>query len=426
MPTSPITLQAPSGLYTIVKGHLMMLYTGAWVLDLEVDAGSLAQFGLPSGRCVATFGGVPMSGTVDPSSSGTFGPTARVRLVAGGNGWSTSAPRQQWHADNGILSTTVYQAIAASVGEVLVDIVPEALGVDFIYNGTDPASSVFLDSPWFVNPTGTTYVGPRPPAIPNPSLIVRDWDPVHQKASFSCDSLLLPGTPLVDPRFNGSTFTVYNVEQVFDAHGSTGWAWSNAAGAIGTPSTLIIDQLKAAVLHWVRASTLRAFRYRLIQYQGDGPGGGPSRMALQAVNPTAGAPDMIPVAPWSGVAGVVAELAPSQEVLVLFENASPALPRPIAYSLVATDGEPLGLPLSITADAQIELDLGPTVPMVNIAGGSDALVLAKPYAALLAALTTFAGSLSASIDPTLVTAAGILASALGSLPPAPTLKTKAT
>jgi hypothetical protein len=227
--------------------------------------------------------------------------------------------------------------------------------------------------------TGTTYVGARPPAVPDPSLVLRDWDPTHQKLTFSCDTLLLPGTPLVDPRFGTQLFTVYNVEQIFDAGGSTGWAWASSTVPVPgswsplppPPSTTIVDDLKAATLHWTRASLLRAYRYRLVQYQGNGPAGGPPRMALQAVTPTAGVPDVLPVTPWSGVAGVVSELAASQEVLVVFENADPTLPRVLSYSIVAVDGQPLGLPISTTIDAQNKLALGPTVPDVEIAGGGN-------------------------------------------------------
>ena len=429
MPTTPITLQPVGGLpYQVVKGHMVMLARGAWIIDIELAATSIQQNGQPSGKCVVVFGGVPMSGTIDPASSGTFGPTGRVRVVAGGNGWSTFPLAADFHADNGVLSTLVYQATATAVGEVLVDLTPTPLGVDVVVSSQAPAMAVFGDSPWFVDVTGTTFVGPRPVAIPDPSLVIRDWDPIHQKAAFSCNTLLLPNTPLVDPRFNGQPFTAYNVEQVFDADGSIGWAWAAPPSLIGAPpETLIVDDLKAAVLYWTRAAYLRTYRYRLIQYQGDGPGGGPSRMALQAVSPSAGMPDILPIAPWSGVAGVVSMLAPSQEVIVVFENADPTLPRVIGYSLISSDGGALGLPLTTTIDAQTQLDIGPTVPIVNIAGGSDSLVLATPYASLLSALNTLATSLSTAATIANVAAAGTaLLSSLGSLPPAPTLKTKAT
>jgi hypothetical protein len=444
MGTTPITLTPVGGPpYSCIKGHLVHLYRGAWILDVEISADDLQTFGMPSGKVVVVFGGLPMSGTIDPTSSGTFGPTARARVVAGGNGWSSLPMAQDFHMDGGLLSTTVYQAVGAAVGEVVVDLAPTTLGTDFIVSSNDPAMQVFGDDSWFVDTTGTTYHGPRPPAVADPSLVIRDWDPIHEMASFSCDTLLLPGTLLLDPRFNGETFTAYNVEQVFDGEGSTGWAWSSTS-----PAALVVDDLKAATLYWTRAGFLRAYRYRLIQYQGDGPWGGPTRMALQAVTPSAGVPNILPIAPWSGVPGVLSTLAPSQEVLVVFENADPTLPRVVSYNLTVTDGQPVGLPLQVSHDAVTELDFGLTALTVNIgkqavavnlAEGTDYLVLATPYAGLLGALSTFAGSVTAAVTPPPTTlpqaiaaltaigaAATTLTSALGSLPPAATEITKAS
>jgi hypothetical protein len=454
--TTPITLTPIGGLpYGVIRGHLVMLYSGAWILDLELNAEDVTLRGMPSGKCAVLFGGVPMVGTIDPINSGTWGPTARARVVAGGNGWSTTPVAQDWHADSGVLSTVVYAATAAAVGEVLVDVVPELLGVDFIRAGKSPlaipgapplnipAKSVFGDKLWWVDVTGTTYVAPaRPKAIPDLSLVLRDWDPVNRKVSFSCDTLLLPGTPLVDLRFGTQLFTVYNVEQIFDASGSTGWAWASSTVPIlgegsplpPPPATTLVDDLKAAVLHWTRAELLRPHRYRLILYAGLGPAGGPQRMALQAIAPTAGVPDLIPIAPWSGVAGMVSQLAPSQEVLVVFENADPTLPRVVSYSLVALDGEPMAIPLKTTLDARVELDLGVLAPLVII-GGPTATPVAT--AAAVAATEAFANAVVAAVTPppatlpqcaaslaAIGTAATTLASALGA-PTALTLRTKA-
>lgn len=454
MATNPITLTPVGGLpYQVVRGHMVMLYTGAWVLDIDLSADSVQLQGLPSGKCVVMFGGVPMSGTIDPNASGVFGPTARVRVVAGAGAWGTPSTAQDWHSDAGVLSTVVYSSVATALGEVVVDSEPEILGVDVVYNGTDPASAIFGDRPWWVDTTGITNVGARVPSVADLSLVIRDWDPICQKATFSCDTLLIPNTQLVDPRFGTTVYAAQNVEQIFDGQGSIGWAWATpvtAAAALvpTTPATTLVSDLKAAVLQWTRASSLRVYRYRLISYQGNGPAGGPMRMALQAVTPSSGVPNILPVAPWSGVAGIVAELAPSQEVLVAFENADPTLPRVIGYSLIASGGQNLGLPLKITADASVEIDLGVTAPLVNlgaqaalvnVAGGTDFLVLATPYEALLSDLATFCTSVAASIVPpptslpqaiasigAIAAAATALGSALSGLPPPATTKTKAT
>lgn len=431
-----------------------MLYKGTWILDLELSSDDVALLGMPSGKCVATFGGVPMTGTIDPSSSGSFGPTGMVRVVGGGNGWSAPPLPQDLHSDAGLLSTPIYAATATSVGEVMGgDLAPALLGVDFVVSGSNPAMQVFGDDPWWVDLLGLTWHGPRPPAVPDPSLIVREYDPVHSKVTFSCDTLLLPGTPMVDPylRFGAQLLVVQNVEQVFGPEGSVGWAWCGPPSIPGVastePTSLIADELKAATLYWTRAGFLRVYRYRLVLYQGDGPGGGPPRMALQAVTLTAGIPALLPVAPFSGVAGVVSELAPSQEVLVVFENADPSLPRVIGYGLTATLGAPLGLPLSTTHDATTELDFGVTCPLVRVgqaavsvglgpAATQQPLMTAEAQAALVAFLqVVLAGAPPATPPLTspaqvmawanlVLAAAGVAATALG-LPTAATLVTKA-
>jgi len=421
--TTPLTLAPLVGLpYQVVKARLLTLSTGAWILDVELSADAISQQGMPSGKCTCIIGGAPFVGTIDAASSGQFGPTGFVRVVAGGNGWSKSAPAQDWHADNGVLSTIVYEATALAVGETLVDLSPSILGVDVVYNGNDPAVAVFGDAAWFVDPTGMTFVGPRPPAIADPTLSIRDWDPIRQTVHFSCEAPLFPNTTLIDTRFK-APLTVWNVEQIFDGDGSHGWAWT---GAADTP--FIIEELKAATLQWTRASFLRVYRYRLVVYLGTGPGGGPPRMALQAVTPSSGVPNIVPIAPWSGVAGVVSELAPSQEVLVTFENADPTLPRVVGYSLVSPTGLGVGLPLTTSMDAQTELDVGPTCPVVKVGGGTDFVVQETPYNALLAALTTFAAALaSGASSPPLTpvgTAGTALQTALGALPPPATVKTK--
>jgi hypothetical protein len=361
--STPITLTPVGGpSYSIVSARLLHFFKGAWIVDAEIASASLQRFGMPAGKVVIVLGGIPMTGTIDPGSSGVFGPTARARIVAGGGGWDQAVAAQDWHFDSGVLSTTVYQATGALVGEVVVDELPTAFNIDFVRGGLDAASAVFRDNLWWLDTTGITHVGVRPPGIPDTSLVIRDFDPVAQRVTFSCESLLLPNTPLVDARFKGVGPTVYDVEQVFDGEGSIGWAWSAPKA-----SSPLLEDLKSAVLHFSRATFLRQYRYRLVVYQGTAPTGGPERMALQAVTPTAGVPDVLPLTPWSGLAGAVAELSPSQEVLVVFENADPTLPRVVSYS-------PLGIPQAITIDAVREIDIGPSVQeSLKLAGGGAAV-----------------------------------------------------
>lgn len=387
MPSAPLTLATAVGAtYSVLRARLYHFAIGVWIVDVEIAAQALLALPLPTGTVTLVLAGAPLVGTVDDDSSGTWGPTARVRVLGGGGGWSKPLPAQQWHADNGVLSTTVYQATGALVGETVLDEEPEVGAIDYVRAGdaptklpTDPsrnipASAVFGDNPWWVDVAGVTHVGPRPPAVADPSVVLRDYTAPEQKVTFHAQAILVPGTQLVDGRLGAAPVPVYDVEQLFDEHGSIGWAWTQPEAG-----SSIAGDLKAAALAWTRAVYLRIYRYRFVQDTGPGPGGPPNRMALQAVTPTAGVPDLIPLAPWSGAPGISAELAPSQEVLVLFENADPSAPRIVCYSLE-------GLPLKLTLDAQVELDLGPTAPVVNLAGGLAAVALAPGIATLTSAL----------------------------------------
>ncbi len=388
MPSTPLTLTSAAGVaYSVLRARMFHFAQGAWIVDLEIAAQSLQTLPLPTGPVSLLLSGTPLKGTVDDASSRLWGPTAKVRVVAGGGGWSKPVSAQQWHADNGVLSTTVYQATGALVGETVVDALPQVFAIDFARAGDSPmqpltapslnvpASAVFRDNPWWLDLLGVTHVGPRLPAAADPSVVLRDYAANEQKITFHAQALLVPGTALVDPRLGAAPVTVYDVEQLFDEHGSIGWAWTQPSAG-----SSIAGDLKAATLLWTRAPYLRCYRYRLVEETGPGPGGPPTRLALQAVTPSAGMPDLLPLSPWSGAPGVVGDLAPSQEVLVLFENADPGLPRIIGYSLLG------GLPLKLALDAQVELDVGPTVPVVNIAGGSSPVALAPGISTLTSAL----------------------------------------
>ena len=62
MTASPITLTPLGGpKFSIVSGHLLHFFNGAWSVDVEISADSLQQNGMPSGRVSLVFGGVTRS-----------------------------------------------------------------------------------------------------------------------------------------------------------------------------------------------------------------------------------------------------------------------------------------------------------------------------------------------------------------------------
>lgn len=347
--------------------RLFQFWTGAWIADCDLDADTAAS--VPSGPVTLSVGGQSLQGTVDARGSGSFGGKASVRVVAGAAAWDMPVARQDWQNDTGVLSTTVYQATASQVGETVNDLAPAQLGNHFV-RPAGPASEVFGALPWWVDFTGVTNVGTRPAATADASLLVRDFEPTVQRVVFSCDTLVLPNTTLSDARFNGASYVVRDVEHVFDEQGNVGSAWCS-----GAPAPRLFGALGNMIKAVAGLALLRGARYKLVQYNG-------TRLELQAVNPTEGLPDLVPVYSWAGVPGFSAQMQPGAVVFVVFDFTTPGQPQPILCAYDQT-----GLPVKASYDAQAELDLGPSALAVNIAGGSAG------YAACAAPIVTFLGAL---------------------------------
>lgn len=366
--------------------RLFLMWRGAWIADVEIDPDNIAT--VPTtGAATLLVGGVTLTGTVDPRGSGTFSGKASVRVVGGAGGWDQTVPAQHFHEDTGVSSTSVYQATASIVHETVNDLAPVTLGIDVIRT-TGAASRIFGAADWWVDLTGITNVGARPAATADQSLIIADFAPLEQRVDFSCDALLLPNTTLSDPRFNGASPIVRDVEQVFDREGSHGVAWCSSQAA-----SRLTSALANVVVELGERAFLRAYRYRLIVYQG-------ARLALQAVNPAASGgsvPDLIPVSAWSGLAGCVNKLAPGQQVFVAFDHTTePAQPVIVGYSLT-------GLPLETTVDASTAVHLAPTASLVDLAGGGHPLAFADLLLAELVKIgTATGGAYVPPISPALI------------------------
>jgi len=76
---------------------------------------------------------------------------------------------------------------------------------------------------------------------------------------------------------------------------------------------------------------------------------------LQAINRSAGLPDILPASMFPGVAGVHAALTPGATVAVEFLDGDPA--RPVVTGFVGKDGTGF-VPVSLTLDASSEIKLG--------------------------------------------------------------------
>lgn len=345
--------------------RLVMPYQGVWLADIDLDP-DVVQAVPPAGPAVITIGAPPvatLAGTIDPLFSGSFVASAKLRVLGGGGGWSRPVPSQDFANPAGVLSPVVIPATGALVGEVVTVLVPKLLATAKYERSAGPARRVLDDSPWWVDPTtGVTFVGgPRPPAVPDPSLEVISWDPDTKVAELTCDALVLPGTPIVSTKIGESPVIVRDVEQVFQGSGSRVTAWC---------STGAVSRLQVALTSMVRELARTAY-LKVYPYTVVGPAAGDTtgqKWLLQAVgrDPLTQAatpmPDQVPCTAYAGTSGASAKLTPGIQVLVHFVNGNPADPVMLGCSMLV-------LPSELTLDAIAAVHVGKTALAVDLAGG---------------------------------------------------------
>lgn len=329
------------GALSAVSARVWMPWERVWFVDVDFDLADVPV--MPSGRTAVKIGQSLLNGTIDPAGSGKFGPKARARVVAGAGAWGSEVPEQHWHSDGGVLSTAVLSATAAAVGEVLVDGQPTRWGVDYD-RSKGPARRVLDGLPWYVDTSGTTIVGPRPPLPMASTVDVLSYDPSTHVAELASDELVLPGTILVDTRFG--SLTIRDVEQTFGPDGARAQAWCGESEASQLASLLRTLVREEAGVVW-----LRTYRYTVVaQNPVDG------RVTLQAKSP--GVPDNIFIETWFGLPGVSVKVEPGTEVLLEFLEGDPKLP-------IVRDFKPGSTPLELTFSA-LKLNLGgETTPLAT-------------------------------------------------------------
>lgn len=380
-------------------------WRGVWVAEVEIDS-SLPETVILAGPAILIVGGITMRGTIDPRGSGAFAGRVTARVVGGANGWDKEVTAQHFTIPGGsIPSTLVTSATALEVGEIAADSIPVPLGENYV-RSKGPASRVLGDRDWHVEPiTGITIVGvPWVPIPLDPIANIVDFNASEGRATVVSESLILPGTILVDPRFGTATYTVRDVQQVFisGALSAECWISKNAVSPLQA-------SLSNMIREFGRTAYLKIYRYRYALPVGT------TKVALQAISPSA--PDLNPIDQWTGLSGALDGLQPGTEVMVGFADGDPSYPFLVSFS---PDAVPLTQ--SFTASASISM----LAPTVNV-GAIPLPVATAAYAAgLNAALMTLAGSLGSATTVVNVAAAGTaLGLALAALPPLGTTVLKA-
>lgn len=408
------TLASSSVTSRALSVRLVVPWRGAWFAEVDLDPNDATN--APAGAVTLTLGTATAKGTTSTNEGGRFVAGVRAVVWAGASGWTNLVSAQDYANDAGVTTSDVLQAVAALVGETLVESSPGVEGRNFARFGHGPAARVFGDADWYVDLAGVTHVGTWPTVAPDSSLEIISYDAERLVLEVACDVPVLPGTQITDARFDG-TLTVRSVEQTYTNENVRAKLWCSATG---------VDRFMSVFTNMVREVVgrhlLRCYRYRLVLEGSDG------RVHLQCITPGLGAPDLLPIEVWGGMQGDSAQLELSSTLLVCFAEGDPTLPIVVGF-------EPGATPTSRTVDASALVKVGPSAAAVQLAGGiGGPLVLASSYASMVAAITALASALAAlsssgSAPVTGAVLGGIgstFASALAALPPAPTTRVTAT
>lgn len=357
-----------NGLRT-VNVRLLFPWRGVWIADVELDLDDVTTQ-LPSGKATLLAGGSTLLGTIDPRGSGSFATRATVRVIGGGNGWDATVKRQHFNrADGNLTTTTIYNATAGQVGESVNDPSPQPFGSDFVRTA-GPASRIFQDRDWHVDISGVTQVAPWGAATLDTNATITSFEAIQLRGEVVTDFLLLPGTVLTDDRFNGTSYTVREVEQTFGKNGShaTVWCSTSEDSRLATALANLVTELGGT-------KYLKSYKYRFVN-AADG-----THVNLQSID--GNAPDLVPAACWFSP-GLSAKLTPSQNVVVSFLFGDARFP-------VVTGVDPT-LPVEVTLDASSRIHIAPSGAPAPAARAGDAIQVILPPTMPVVGIITPPGS----------------------------------
>lgn len=309
--------------YASINGHglnrvrLTVANTGPWTAECDFEDAPEV-----SGRVTLSLGGLQLSGTVEPRSSGTFSGQRRLRLVAGAGGWGNEVAAKDYHNDARIRAVTIAQDAAREVGEELGTFVPaaERIGIDYVRQ-VGPASRVLEDVigavAWWVDFNGVTHVGTRPEvAVDEAAYQVLAYDPRERLVTLTADDPSVIGIGSVLTEHLDVPQAVRDLELEVTNEDLRIYAW---CGGTEAGRGRLAGLIRSIVQRATDGRLWGPYRYRVVRMAVD-------RVELQAVRRAVGLPDVLPVSMWPGIPGAYAQLTPGAEVLVEFVEGDRTMP----------------------------------------------------------------------------------------------------
>jgi len=315
-------------------------WRGSWFADVTLEDESDL-----SGRITIQSNGLEMVGTIDDRYSGKFRTEHKLRVVGGGGGWTQLVPSKGYHNDAGVAAVRVAQDVASEVGESLGTFTanPEKVGVDFARQaGTagQVLDQLVGSTYWWVDYAGLTQAGAREvQTIDLEQVQLLSFDQGTKKVMLAADDLTAVQVGYQLDIDDQGTFLIRELTLSATDEGVTFTGWCGPGTQRSRLAGVLSDMVEA-----VAAKRLFGmWRYRVSRQSGD-------RLELQAINPDAGLPDLLPISMWPGTSGSHAEPALGSEVLVQFVEGNRA--QPIVTHFAGKDKEGfVPVSLLLAADA---------------------------------------------------------------------------
>jgi hypothetical protein len=363
-------------------------WCGAWTADADFDEAVPAEE--LAGQARVKIGPLALSGSMDPSLTGTYLAQSKCYIVGGAAGWDRKVTRKAYHDDGlGIRARTVIEDLAREVGERLGAVAPsrERLGADWIRRQGEASAALALaagSAPWWVDYDGITRVGPRPAVEVSGQYEILDVDPRYRTVEIATDdpSGIGIGSILRGRMAKPMTVRELAIEVADGRVRVLCWGTDGGLEAYVAHSRLLRDLQAVARAAFPELPYSRIYRYRVVNANP-----GDHRWELQAVSNAQSLPDISPASVHPGVAGAVAKLAQGAVVLVQFVESDPSMP--VITHFPARDGAGW-LPLELEIDASSKVTIGESAddvllgpsPRLGVARMGDA-VQAGPFGGVI-------------------------------------------